>query len=121
VNKLLSTHIGKTEWQAKCERTLYLAKNLGNIYSGSLYNGLLSLLSQGMPPAEGGEGIDLRGKKIMMFSYGSGCAASMFMVRVNGGGWDYQKVLRPSLFKKQLEARVKVAPEEYDRWMLARE
>jgi hydroxymethylglutaryl-CoA synthase len=51
-----------------------LAKNLGNIYTGSLYNGLLSLICD--------DTIDLSGKKILMFSYGSGCAASMFCVHV---------------------------------------
>lgn len=68
-------HFGK-DWKDKCERSLRLAKNLGNIYTGSLYNGLLSLVCD--------ESIDLRGKRIMMFSYGSGCAASLFMVRVIG-------------------------------------
>jgi hydroxymethylglutaryl-CoA synthase len=122
VTKVFTAHIGKSEWQSKCERNLYLAKNLGNIYTGSLYNGLLSLLGQGMPVEEGGEGLDLRGKKVMLFSYGSGCAASMFMVRVsNTSGWDYQKVIRPTLFKSRLESRVRVGPEEYDQWMAARE
>ncbi len=37
------------DWTNKCERTLYLAKNLGNIYTGSLYNGLLSLMNSGLP------------------------------------------------------------------------
>jgi len=53
-----------------------LAKKLGNIYTGSLYNGLLTLICD--------ETIDLKGKKILMFSYGSGCAASLFYVRVEG-------------------------------------
>jgi 3-hydroxy-3-methylglutaryl CoA synthase len=42
-----------------------------------------------MPLKEGGEGLDLRGKKIMMFSYGSGCAASMFIVKVAADDWSY--------------------------------
>lgn len=118
MTKVFNQHVGKTEWQAKCERNLYLAKNLGNIYTGSLYNGLLSLLGAGMPEKEGGEGLDLLGKKVMMFSYGSGCAASMFMIRVREG---YQTVIGNSLFKSRLESRVKVSPEEYDQWMTWRE
>lgn len=117
VSKLLIKHLGQ-EWQQKCERTLYLAKNLGNIYTGSLYNGLLSLLSQGMPVGEGGDGLDLAGKKIMMFSYGSGCAASMFLIRVQN---DWTQVIRPSMFKKRLESRIKISPEEYAKWMDIRE
>ena len=68
---LLMKHY-KSEWQDKCERSLYLAKRLGNIYTGSLYNGLLSLICD--------KAIDLSGKKVLMFSYGSGCAASMFIL-----------------------------------------
>ncbi len=79
-------HYG-AEWKDKCERTLYLAKQLGNIYTGSLYNGLLTLI--------GDKTIDLKGKKIMMFSYGSGCAASMFFVSVNG---NYKKIQEASEF-----------------------
>jgi len=92
-------YLGKSEWQDKCERNLYLAKNLGNIYTGSLYNGLLSLLLSGAPKDQDGEGLDLRGKRILMFSYGSGCAASLFSIKVNSNGWDYRKVIERSNFK----------------------
>ena len=50
---LQSSNFGK-EWKHKCERTLFLAKQLGNIYTGSLYNGLISLISD--------QGVDLTGK-----------------------------------------------------------
>ena len=109
------------DWMNKCERTLYLAKNLGNIYTGSLYNGLLSLLNSGMPSEQGGEGLDLRGRRVMLFSYGSGCAASMFVIRVSNDGWAYRNVIGRSLFKQRLESRVKLAPEEFDRWMAQKE
>lgn len=69
------------EWKQKCEHTLLLAKRLGNIYTGSLYNGLMTLI--------GDTNIDLKGKKVMMFSYGSGCAASMFFIKFIG---DYSKL-----------------------------
>lgn len=102
-------HFGK-DWKDKCERSLLLAKQLGNIYTGSLYNGILTLI--------GDTSIDLKGKKIMMFSYGSGCAASMFMIRVNG---DYSHIQRTSEFKTRLESRIKLSPEEFDKWMAHRE
>jgi len=73
--EILMRHFGQ-DWKHKCERSLLLAKQLGNIYTGSLYNGILSLICD--------TSIDLAGKKIMMFSYGSGCAASMFMIRCVG-------------------------------------
>jgi hydroxymethylglutaryl-CoA synthase len=80
IQSVLLKEMGK-EWVEKCERSLILAKRLGNIYTGSLYNGLLSLICD--------TSINLVGKTILMFSYGSGCAASMFVLRVNG---DYSKM-----------------------------
>jgi len=74
-----------------------------------------------MPAEQGGEGLDLRGRRVMLFSYGSGCAASMFMIRVSNDGWAYRNVIGRSLFKQRLESRVKLAPEEFDRWMAQKE
>ena len=98
------------QWRDKCERSLFLAKQLGNIYTGSLYNGLISLICD--------ESIDLTGKKIMMFSYGSGCAASMFVLSVRQG---YQRIQQIASFKERLATRVKVSPAEYEQWMTKRE
>lgn len=52
-----------------------IGSKIGNIYTGSLYAGLCSIISDPK--------IDLTNKRIMMFSYGSGCASSMFLIRVN--------------------------------------
>lgn len=55
----------------------------------------------------------------MMFSYGSGCAASIFTLKVREG---YGKVIEKSIFKQRLEqGRVKVSPEEFSHWMDVRE
>jgi len=70
-----------SEWKDKCERSLYLAKRVGNIYCGSLYNGLITLVCD--------ETIDLTDKQIMLFSYGSGCAASMYTIRCRA---DYKRI-----------------------------
>ena len=66
----------------------------------------------------GDTSIDLKGKKIMMFSYGSGCASSMFLLHVVG---DYKKIQEFCNFKNRLEKRVKISPEEFDQWMAHRE
>ena len=50
---------------------------LGNIYTGSLYNGLISLVCDNQ--------IDMTNSKVFLFSYGSGCAASLFSVNVFDG------------------------------------
>mmetsp|Transcript_21181 Transcript_21181/g.15510 ORF Transcript_21181/g.15510 Transcript_21181/m.15510 type:complete len:87 (-) Transcript_21181:227-487(-) len=53
-----------------------------------------------------------------MFSYGSGCAASLFLIKING---DYSKIQQAAQFKERLEKRMKVPPEVYDGWMAHRE
>lgn len=98
------------EWKDKCERSLKLAKELGNIYTGSLYNGLLSLVCD--------ESISLAGKEVLMFSYGSGCAASMFVLRFRP---EYSRIRLTSAFQDRLARRVRVSAEEYSRWMDLRE
>jgi hydroxymethylglutaryl-CoA synthase len=99
-----------SDWQHKCERSLYLAKQLGNIYTGSLYNGLLTLICD--------DQIDLTDKNVAMFSYGSGCAASLFRLTFTK---DYKRVRHISDFKKRLESRMKLSPEQYDQLMAHRE
>lgn len=80
---------------------------------------MLSLLQSGLPAEQGGENLNLIGKRVMMFSYGSGCAASMFSFRVKEG---YQRVIEKSNFKQRLEqGRVKATPEEFSQWMDLRE
>lgn len=57
--------------------SLRFSMEIGNIYTGSLYLALASLLD-----AEGGA---LEGRRIGMFSYGSGCGAEFFAGRVVPG------------------------------------
>ncbi|KAF9512658.1 hypothetical protein BS47DRAFT_1330141 [Hydnum rufescens UP504] len=62
----------------KCvEPGLACAKRCGNMYTGSLYGGIASLLSR----------VDsevLLNKRISLFAFGSGCAASFFAFRIVG-------------------------------------
>ena len=91
------------EWKHKCERGLKLAKQLGNIYTGSLYNGLVSLVCDST--------IDLSHRSIMMFSYGSGCAASLFVLRFSPS---YSVVAETAKFQDRLDKRIRLTPEHYD-------
>jgi len=74
---------GKTEEQADASykeqvaTSLKLPSQVGNIYTGSLYMALASLLEY--------EAADLEGKRIGLFSYGSGCTAEYFAGRVMPG------------------------------------
>jgi 3-hydroxy-3-methylglutaryl CoA synthase len=50
-----------------------LQRQLGNLYTASLFSGLAGLLAQ--------QGAGLAGKRLLCFSYGSGVVASMFCLR----------------------------------------
>lgn len=92
----------RSDWKDRCEPSVTLASRLGNLYTGSLYAGLLSLVAN--------RDLDMRGKQILMFSYGSGCAASIFRVKVVG---DYSKMQENCQFLDRLNSRVTVPPEEF--------
>lgn len=62
---------------AKTLPSTLTSKKLGNLYTASLYASLASLIDT-VPSAT------LQGKRIAMFSYGSGLAASFFTIRVRG-------------------------------------
>ncbi|MDB4970851.1 MAG: Hydroxymethylglutaryl-CoA synthase [Myxococcales bacterium] len=74
---------GKTEAEADASYTAEVATSLrlpsqvGNIYTGSLYLALASLLEA--------EAAELEGKRIGLFSYGSGCCAEFFAGTVPAG------------------------------------
>ncbi|KAF8448906.1 hydroxymethylglutaryl-CoA synthase [Boletus edulis BED1] len=67
----------KATYAKKVEPAMHCSKRLGNMYTASLYGCLASLLSS-VEPAE------LKGKRLSMFAFGSGCASSFFTLRVKG-------------------------------------
>lgn len=62
---------------SQVEPTMRCAKRCGNMYTASLYGGLASLISTK-------DSSELQGKRISMFAYGSGAAATFFAIRVKG-------------------------------------
>lgn len=88
-----------------------LPKELGNTYCASLYCGLVSLISFAKS--------DLVGSKIVLFSYGSGLASTMFSFTVKKSLKDFKSKLdlknrlsnrrfvRPGAFAKTLKLREK--------------
>ena len=87
----------------KLNKSLYLGQNCGNSYTGSLYFCLMSLICD--------PEIDLIDKRIVMFSYGSGCAASMFTIRGKAG---YTNIRDRSSFQDRLDNRIIKSPEFYE-------
>lgn len=62
-------------FENKTKPSLNIAQNVGNMYTPSLYGGLVSYLTSKNPQ-------ELTGKKIGLFSYGSGLASTMYSINI---------------------------------------
>ena len=80
------------------------ARLVGNMYTASVYSSLASILTE-IP------GEKLQGKRIGVFSYGSGLASSFFSLKVVG---DVSGIAKTMNLKQVLEERIKVEPQVYD-------
>lgn len=90
-------------YAVEVEPSLRLPSEVGNIYTGSLYLALLSLLYH--------EAEQLSGKRIGLFSYGSGCAAEFFAGRVQPGA---AELLRQMDVAAPLRERHRLTISEYE-------
>eukprot|EP00463_Aulacantha_scolymantha_P005979 TRINITY_DN7484_c0_g1_i1.p1 TRINITY_DN7484_c0_g1~~TRINITY_DN7484_c0_g1_i1.p1 ORF type:complete len:217 (+),score=14.48 TRINITY_DN7484_c0_g1_i1:32-682(+) len=93
-----------------------LSAHLGNMYTASLYACLNSLVYE--------KNEKLVGKKILMFSYGSGMASTIFSIHV-GATYNDQKILsqiaKRSNFNERLKERIPTSPQLFKETMQARE
>jgi len=94
----------KKRFNERVQPSIEAATMCGNMYTASVYGGIVSLLSLV-------DSATLQGKRIGVFSYGSGLAASFFSLKVVGSTETIQKTLN---LKERLAARLTVAPEVYD-------
>jgi hydroxymethylglutaryl-CoA synthase len=94
---------GKGALSSKLEPTMDVVRNVGNMYSASLYGGLASLLSNVSAS-------ELKGKKVLMYSFGSGSAASVFNLNIVG---DVSTIAEKLNLKKRLASMEKVPCQTY--------
>jgi hydroxymethylglutaryl-CoA synthase len=94
----------KKRFNERVQPSIEVPTMCGNMYCASVYGGLVSLLSNV-------DSAVLQGKRIGVFSYGSGLASSLFSLKVKGPTDGIQKALK---LKERLAARRTVAPEVYD-------
>lgn len=110
--------LSKADFERKTRPSLLIANQVGNMYTPSVYSGLVSLLIS-KPISE------LAGNKIGVFSYGSGLCSSMYSLTVTRDtrdGSDLSKIITAlSYVKPQLEGRHRVSPADYTRVLTARE
>ncbi|CAL8077853.1 unnamed protein product [Orchesella dallaii] len=111
--KLLAN--SKQLFESKTKASLLAANQVGNMYTASVYGGLVSYLISKQEH-------ELRGNRICMFSYGSGLQASMFSFRVSGTSDKLSMLLEGlSDVSDRLNNRVKVDPSDFAKTMMIRE
>jgi len=94
-------------FEKKTKPSLMIATNVGNMYTPSLYGGLVSYLVSN--PAE-----TLAGQRIGLFSYGSGSASSFFSVQVTADPAALSDLLAGLAdVKPRLDGRNKIAPADF--------
>eukprot|EP01134_Creolimax_fragrantissima_P003268 CFRG3268T1 len=101
----------KSDYDTKVKPSLLLNSQLGNSYTGSLYMSLASLLAE-VPSAE------LQNKRINMFSYGSGMAATLFSLKVVG---DTSKIANTDRVHEKLSQRIQQTPQQFTDTLALRE
>lgn len=93
----------------KVEPSLFVSKRIGNIYTGSLYACLISLLYK-IP--------DIQNKNTLLFSYGSGLCSTMLQAQVISNPLSKSQI---SDIDNMFNSRIKVSPEEYSKVMKYKE
>jgi len=94
----------KKRFNERVQPSIEVPTMCGNMYCASVYGGLVSLLSSI-------DSATLQGKRIGVFSYGSGLASSLFSLKIKGSTEFIQKNLN---IKERLAERLTLAPEAYE-------
>lgn len=97
-------------YERKVAPGAWLAVEIGNCYTASLYSSLAALIYQ--------QRNQLVGKRILLYSFGSGFAASMFALRVV---FPLDSIFEKLSLRETLRARLIMSPQEYDATLKERE
>jgi len=103
--------LSKKRFTERVQPAIQVATMCGNMYCGSVYGGLVGLISNIAPKT-------IYGKRLGVFSYGSGLASSMFSLKIVG---DTAEMVEKLNLQERLDARRVVAPEVYDEMCMLRE
>lgn len=103
----------KDVFNQKTKPSLFLANQVGNMYTPSVYSGLVSLLV-----SADGDVSKLSGRHVGVFSYGSGLASTMYSISITNDVSKLQKLLDNLAYvKPTLEQRTKISPQEFTELM----
>lgn len=103
--------LAKKRFAARVQPAIEVPTMCGNMYCGSVYGSLVSLLANISSE-------NLQGKRVGIFSYGSGLASSLFSFKVKGST---QELADKVDLHNRLDSRRTVAPEVYDEMCNLRE
>ena len=103
--------LAKKRFAARVQPSTQVPTMCGNMYTASVYSALVSLISNISNE-------NLQGKRVGIFSYGSGLASSLFSLKVRGSVEEMQKKVN---LQERLDTRRVVAPENYDEMCNMRE
>ena len=94
----------KKRFAERVQPSIEVPTMCGNMYCGSVWGGLVSLLSNV-------DSASLQNKRVGVFSYGSGLASSLLSLKVVGSTEEMKKAVN---LKERLAARNTVSPEVYE-------
>ncbi|KAI3946279.1 hypothetical protein MKW92_052289 [Papaver armeniacum] len=102
-----SQTVAKNLYAEKVGPTTLLPKQVGNMYTASLYAAFASLLHN--------KNSSLDGKRVIMFSYGSGLSSTMFSFRMREGSHPFSlsNIATVMDVAHKLESRHEVTPEKF--------
>ncbi|XP_059277716.1 hydroxymethylglutaryl-CoA synthase-like [Lycium ferocissimum] len=103
-----SQQVAKPFYDEKVEPTTLIPKQVGNMYTASLYAAFASLLHN--------KHDTLAGQRVIMFSYGGGSTATMFSLNLNEGQHPFNLSNIASVMNvaEKLEKRYEYTTEEFD-------
>lgn len=97
-------NLSKKKFQNRVQPSIQVPTMCGNMYTASVYGSLVALLSNVASD-------QMQGRRIAIFSYGSGLASSLFSMKVVG---DISEMAQKVNLHERLDSRRVVAPEVYD-------
>ncbi|KAK2983943.1 hypothetical protein RJ640_018802 [Escallonia rubra] len=99
--------VAKSLYDAKVQPTTLIPKQVGNMYTASLYAAFASLIHN--------KHSTLTGNRVIMFSYGSGSTATMFSFRMREGQHPFtlSNIAKMMNVEEKLELRQEFPPEQF--------
>lgn len=102
-----SQQVAKPFYDAKVQPSTLIPKQVGNMYTASLYAAFTSLIHN--------KGSTLAGQRVILFSYGSGLTSTMFSLRFTEGEQPFSlsNIVSVMNVSEKLKSRHELEPEKF--------